>query len=48
MNSLTIDNPSLKPCQPESVTPSSKARGSMAKWFTIDNKLVCHWFPAES
>ncbi|GEM_PF-5876916 len=48
MDCLTIDNTVLKTQQSELTTHSSQSRGSVAKWFKIDGKLVCKWFPAES
>ncbi|WP_181314355.1 hypothetical protein [Phormidesmis priestleyi] len=48
MNSLTIDNTALKADRSEFATQSPKSRGLIAQWFTVDGKLVCKWFPAES
>ncbi len=48
MNSLTIASTTLKTQQSEFTTQPSKSRGLVAKWFTVDGKLVCKWFPAES
>lgn len=48
MNSLTIDNTALKTYPSEFPTQPSKSRGLVAQWFTVDGKLVCKWFPAES
>lgn len=47
MNTLTTNNTALKTEQPFA-TQSSKSRGSIAKWFTVDGKLVCKWLPAET
>ncbi|MBD1846566.1 hypothetical protein H6F89_24705 [Cyanobacteria bacterium FACHB-63] len=44
MNVLIIKSAVLNSQQSENF---SRSRGSIAKWSTIDGKLVCKWFPVE-
>jgi hypothetical protein len=48
MNCLTIDNPALTTQPSDFTIHSSQSRGLVAQWLTVNGKLVCKWFPAES
>lgn len=48
MNSSTIDSAVLKAHELWYTTQPSQSQKSIAKWFTVDGKLVCKWFPAEN